>query len=428
VNFEKLARWFQTNGESLAQNFVWFVAICQLYWKVANKSRDGLFVTDWQMDEMLEFLLESPHIVYWDWCRNSGKTEKATVLVVFLNMMDIEMTWFSKSTKQLMRSQKLLNRNPFVKPFHQSRVRTEFQLVDKRVVTIGVLIKEDNAAGPHPMGGVYDEFAEMQIEFMQKSFGMYPDDPYLLFISTPIANSPTTAIRQKYRTHTHTYKDLPWRNPKMIEQLCLPGQEALWAQEWMCVELAPEGCIFTNIIHTTVFPALSEMNWIRQGLDYGSDSWNIGVRLGWCNGMFWLLDERAFAYAREDAKLQEYCDKYPTEGELGGWNKLHAPSLQRITSEDFSQQTGATKLDNLKRDRIENILSAPICVNRSLTPHTIDQMGRTFWGADKRVDTKDLHNIAALLHAANLNAQSYRKAEVQVQAESELPHFLRVRQ
>lgn len=426
IDYPKLAKWLKQSDESIRQKWHWYVKICQLGWRVHNKRRDGLFMCDWQWLDTDDFLTSHKQM-YLDWCRNSGKTEKAALLTVFLILIGFPMVWFSKSTRQYMRAQELFNRNPFVLPFKPSKLKTEVTLVTSDIIPLSVLIKMDNASGPHPKGGVYDEFAEMDIDIIQKSFGMYDEDPYLLFISTPVKGSPTTTIRQKYETRTHTYKDCPWKNPKFIESLCLPGKEKLWNQEYNCVEIEEEGAIFTNIIEMKMesFPPLETFRIIYQGLDYGSVTHNVLVRVGWTGGKWYVLKEKAFAYKVDDQRLQEECDKYPTEGECGGWNKNNAPKLRGITATDFSWNLG-----QFKADRVEAATSIPICIDPEKTPYTYAQMQKARFSSDgkRRVDTKDLHNVAALFHAVKPVSGNYINESVRAEVmKPSLPHHLLTR-
>jgi hypothetical protein len=422
INWKILAQQLRLSKQPLDVKWRKYVKLCQFGWRVHNKKRDGLYICSWQWDDTTDFLLQFKQM-YLDWCRNSGKTEKAALLVVFLIIVGFPMVWFSKSTRQYMRAQELFNRNPFIQPFKPSKLKTEISLVTNEIIPLSVLIKMDNASGPHPKGGVYDEFAEMDLDIIQKSFGMYDEDPYLLFISTPVKGSPTTTIRQKYETRTHTYKDCPWKNAAFIESLCLPGKEKLWNQEYNCVEIEEEGCIFTNIVETKVFPETFRVTY--QGLDYGSVTHNMMVRVGWAGGMWYILKEKAFAYKIDDQKLQEECDKYPTEGESGGWNKNNAPKLRGITTTDFSWNLG-----QFKADRVEAATSIPICINPDLTPYTYAQMQKARFSTDgkRRVETKDLHNIAALFHAVKPITGNYIQDGTKVEAQKpSLPHHLLLR-
>jgi hypothetical protein len=419
LNWNLIAQALRMSNLPIEKKWRKYVKLCQYGWRVHNKKRDGLYLCDWQWFDTEDFLTRYKQM-YLDWCRNSGKTEKATLLVVFLIIMNHPMVWFSKSTRQYMRAQELFNRNPFIQPFKPSKLKTEISLVTNEIIPLSVLIKMDNASGPHPKGGVYDEFAEMDIDIIQKSFGMYDEDPYLLFISTPVKGSPTTTIRQKYETRTHTYKECPWKNPTFIESLCLPGKEKLWNQEYNCVEIEEEGCIFTNIVETKYFP--SDFRVVYQGLDYGSVTHNVMVRIGWSGGMWWILKEKAFAYKIDDQKLQEECDKYPTEGESGGWNKHNAPKLRGVTNTDFSWNLG-----QFKAERVEAATSIPINIDPDRTPYTYAQMQKARFSQDgkRRVDTKDLHNVAALFHAVKKTDSNYIKDGAKAEAaKPSLPHHL----
>lgn len=421
INWKLLALQLRASKLPIQKKWQKYVKLCQFGWRVHNKKRDGLYMCAWQWDDTTDFLTQYKQM-YLDWCRNSGKTEKAALLVVFLIIIGFPMVWFSKSTRQYMRAQELFNRNPFIQPFKPSKLKNEISLVTNEIIPLSVLIKMDNASGPHPKGGVYDEFAEMDLDIIQKSFGMYDEDPYLLFISTPVKGSPTTTIRQKYETRTHTYKDCPWKNPKFIESLCLPGKEKLWNQEYNCVEIEEEGCIFTNIHELPFenFPATFRT--VNQGLDYGSVTHNVMVRVGYAGGALYILKEAAFAYKVDDQRLQEECDKYPTEGECGGWNKNNAPKLRGITNTDFSWNLGL-----FKAERVEAATSVPIFIDPQKTPYTYDQMQKARFSDDgkRRVDTKDLHNVAALFHAVKPISGNYIGDSARVEAQKpSLPHHL----
>lgn len=419
IDYKKLAIWLRNSKESTVQKWHWFIRINQMGWRVTDQ-RDALFFCDWQWRDTDDFLT-TYHKMFLDWCRNSGKTEKAALLAIFMAILGNEPQWFCKSTKQFMRVQDLFNRSPFCIKHKPSRLRKEIYLVTGDRITMDVLIKNENASGPHPRCGFYDEFAEMEMDFIQKSFGMYGDDPYLLFISTPVKDSPTTTIREMYETRTHTYLECAWKNAADIESLRLAGYEDLWAQEFLCKEISRQGCIFTNIIPVTVFP--TQFSFVWQGIDYGSASHNTLVRLGWVDGMWWVLLEKVFRYRTDDAELQQYANLYPTEDECGGWNDIHAADLINVTHEDFSKHRG-----QFKKDRMQALLSAPICIDKHVTPYTFRQMGNTFFEPDGRVDTKVLHNVAAMLHAVKSTLPMYQENQNATANVMDMPHFLKVRQ
>jgi hypothetical protein len=349
-------------------------------------------VADWQLHDSDDFLTKHKQM-YWDWCRFSGKTEKGSLMAVFLTLLGYDAHWFAKATNQFMRVQKLWNFNPFVEFHKANRQRKEVELVSGDNITMEVLLTEENCSGPHPKCIVYDEYALMDLPLIAKANLMLGENPWILYISTPVLGSPTTTLRQQVETRTHTFLDCKWKNPVEMEKLKVNGMEWMWEQEMLCKEVLPQGAVFPNVVETRTFPI--QFDRICQGVDYnGYSNKNIGVRIGIAQHQIYILGEYAFPYQTGNNDLQSWALEFNTEVECGGWNDVYAPDLRGVSKKSFQEDQG-----QLKIQRIKALLRQLIFINPALCPHLLQDLRHAFWGVDGKVDTKELHRLAALLHA-----------------------------
>jgi len=367
-----------------------YVLACIEGWK----GTEPLECSDWQMQDCLDLLLHSPKM-FWDWCRESGKTLWGSIMASFIAVCGEEVYWLAKASAQFMRVQRLWNMNPFMMEKKAYPQRKEADTINGITISLQILDKEENASGPHPYFMVMDEFAQMDLELIAKAFFMPQQNGIFLLISTPVLGSPTTTIRQDpdFKTVTHTYLDCKWKDPGTIEKRKIKGMEWKWRQDMLCEEILPEGAVFKNVFETHTYP--SGIEDIRQGVDFNGSKNNIPlVRIGYFGKQLYILKEELFQYKLDDNLLQARCLEYPTEVETGGWNTLYAPNLRGVTKLDFAENKGQVKID-----RIEMLLSQAIFVDPQLCPHILNDLRNAMYAENGKVDTNPLHYLAALMHA-----------------------------
>jgi hypothetical protein len=320
-----------------------FVLACQMGWK----DREPLEMCEFQLQDSIDLLTTSPKM-FWDWCRESGKTLWGSIIASFISICGEEVYWMAKASAQFMRVQRLWNMNPFMcekKPYAQ---RKEADTINGNTISMQILDKEENASGPHPFLMVLDEFAQMDLELIAKAFFMPKANGLFLLISTPVLGSPTTTIRKdlEFKTVTHTYLDCPWKNPRVVESRKIRGMEWKWRQDQLCEEILPSGSVFKNVFETYTFP--DGIIDVRQGVDFnGSKNMNILTRIGYFGGQLYILKEEAFQYKIDDNLLQQRVLEYPTEVESGGWNNTFAPNLRGVSKMDFAENRGQSKIDRV---------------------------------------------------------------------------------
>jgi hypothetical protein len=393
IDYLRLAeelRYLWRNGFDKEELWRVYVLACIEGWK----GMEPLACCDWQMEDTLDLLLYHPKM-FWDWCRESGKTLWGSIFASFIAVCGEEVYWLAKASAQFMRVQRLWNFNPFMvekKPYAQ---RKDADTINSNTITMQILDKEENASGPHPFLMVMDEFAQMELELIAKAFFMPQANGLFLLISTPVLGSPTTTIRQdpEFKTVTHTYLNCDWKDPRVVESRKIKGMEWKWRQDQLCEEILPEGAVFKNVFETHTYPAGIEN--IKQGVDFnGSKNMNILIRVGYFAGQLYILKEEAFQYKIDDNLLQARCLEYPTEVETGGWNTTFAPNLRGVSKLDFAENRGQVKID-----RVIDLLAQAIFVNPELCPNILKDLRNAMYSENGKVDTNPLHYLAALMHA-----------------------------
>ena len=353
-----------------------------------------LEIADFQLKDSLEFLLKYPYM-FWDWCRESGKTLWGSLLMTFCTICGEECYWMAKASNQFMRVQRLWNLNPFIVPRKPFPQRREVSTINGETISMSILDREENASGPHPYLLILDEYAQMDLELIAKAMFMPQAGGRVLVISTPILGSPTTTIRQdpKFKTITHTYLDCKWRIPSEVESRKIKGMEWKWEQDMNCKEVLAQGAVFPNVSETHSFPI--QFDRICQGVDFnGTVNKNICIQIGYRSEQLFILKEIVFQYKLDDRLLQSQVLEYPTEVESGGWNDIFAPNLTGVTKMSFAENKGLSKID-----RIKELLKQIIYINPQLCPNLLKDLRNALWGADEKVDTNDLHYLSALMHA-----------------------------
>lgn len=377
----------------------------EVAWNIYLQSLPTVLWNEWQRDACTTVLTGANLRVVWNWCRGAGKTEKASILATFLNVRGLIGNWYAKSRKQLGRVQECWQKNPYVnlgyvRGFTITPNRTMVRTLGEGFMTIGCLDSLENASGPHPDFGMWDEVALINREIFMKSLKILNHKPqaFGLFFSTPIRESVFHDISRKWGELKHTYLDCEFMDHAAIEDEKLPGLEWMWLQENMCEYTAAASSVFPPITYVIEdsrkwnnFPR----NCIYQGVDFGGGKPHTGVRIAVLEHDVYLLKEDAFKYKYDDEILQDYCLLYPTEIEIGGANDTMAPNLVGVTKKQFTNDS--------KYAMIGMLLQKTIHVDKGLTPKTLKDMLKAIWERTKlgkpRVETGELDYLAALMHA-----------------------------
>lgn len=408
MNWVSIARQIRSEPAPLLSKWKVFVEQTKLGWK--GQGKDDLHLTDWQWKDTSDFLT-SNKLMYWDWCRDSGKTMWMALVAIFLTVIGKNCYWFAPTSNQFKRFQQICNFCPFVVPKKATLQRREIELINGDLISMIILDDMEDSSGPHPDAGFFDEIADMSPEILQNCMYMFNPDSWIAYISTPRKGSATSFVRKMegISVRTHTYLDCKWKDHKAIEKMIIPGQEHLFKQNQMCMEVLAEGVVFQNIElmnihdHPTLFdpngiPYYEKFLWVRQGIDNnGMKNRNICIRIGEYNNRYWILKEEAFAYKLEDALLQIRAREFPTEQESGWWNDTFAPNLVGVTKMDFAENKGQAKID-----RVIKLQSKPIMIDPAISPHLLDDFYHCVWvtsPSGEKVDTNPYHYLAGALHA-----------------------------
>jgi hypothetical protein len=363
----------------------------------------------WQLDACKSFLEGKTEYTQWNWARELGKTEKASLLYVFCAIVGIQPYWFAATTTQLTRLQEHLNTNRFVKPFKISAMKKGAYLLDGTRIGFNVLSIE-NASGLHPDILFYDEVALMKSEAYGKTTGMLNGSKlkWRLSISTPTLGSLFHDLVEQFGCNLKTYLDADWFDHAAIEAGKIRGLEWQWEQENMCKFILPSGAVFMNVHQTTTFPS-SSFQRITQGVDFnGQQNDNCGIRLA-INGLnIYILREYRFKYRTEVELLQSWCKEYPTEVESGGWNTNYGDKVTGVSTFAFNGKD--------EYDRLKELLQCNIWIDKSLAPTLLKQLQGMCWDAKGKTNFSDNHMVAALLHAfkAQHSAVSFTKLDAKL--------------
>jgi len=380
-------------------------------WRIYFLSLPNVLWESWQLQSVLDAIKLDGARTVWNWCRGAGKTEKASVIATFLNLRGYIGNWYAKSRKQLARVQECWANNPYVndayaRGFSITPNRTMVNTIGKGFMTIGCLDSMENASGPHPDFGMWDEVALMNKEIFMKSLKILNHNPNAagLFFSTPIRESIFHDISRKWGETKHTYLDCSFMDHKAVKDEQLPGLEWMWLQENMCEYTASASAVFPPITYvidnSRDWPSLTN---VRQGVDFGGGKPHTAVRIGITQTDIYLLKEDAFKYKYDDDILQHYCNQYPTEIEEGGANETMGVNLTGVSKQAFTNDS--------KYAMIGKLLSKRIHIDKALTPKVLKDMLVAVWDRTSqgkpRVETGILDYLAALMHAANCDDSRY---------------------
>ena len=339
--------------------------------------------------------------VCWNWCRGSGKTLIMAHLYVFeyLAGIVVDPFWIASAWSQLNRSQIYWSKNPFVNHFSPSKNRDRLTLIDGKVLLF-TGATDDNVNGPRGESVKYDEVARFDEEVFWNSIPIasHTKHPYRIFSSTPISYSVFHKLTEKYPTYTQTYLDCPEMNHAEILALQDVMPRWLWDLNYMCVFTIPEGIVFPYIVESTIAPPAHAK--IYQGVDFGITPGHTMVKIAVEKQKVYIVGETTYRYKTEHDKLKEQCHKYPTEVESGGFNESFAPYFtgHNITQKPFTNEN--------KYESISWLLEKEIIINPETCPQTLKDMRAAKWetttSGKPKVETGDLHHLAALMHAGNV--------------------------
>jgi hypothetical protein len=191
---------------------------------------------------------------------------------------------------------------------------------------------------------------------------------------------------QLYPTRYRTPEWCSWVNIRQFE-----NEPQWWRDnELWCKWTVPGGSVFINVIEMP-FP-LQDFDKVLQGVDFnGHANANCLVRIGIKGSTCYVLREEPFQYKLDDVLLQQRVLEYQTQVEGGGWNEIYAPTLKGVTKWAMTEEG--------KIERIKMLSQMTIVVDKGLTPKTLEHIRKASWDRNGRVDTHDLHYLAAMILA-----------------------------
>ena len=382
-------------------------------WKLYLSTLPDIKWDKWQLDECSKVIHGTGQRICWNWARGSGKTDKSSQMAVFFMLRGKDVYWFASTRKQLSRAQLCWSKNPYVKAVYPKGLkvtpnRTNMHCIGNGNLEMSCLTSMENASGPHPDICFWDEVALIDRKIFDKSLKVLNHDPKSIgiFFSTPVLESVFHDITRMWGESIHTYLDCSWMNHAQIKSEVLPGLEWMWQQENMCVYSSASGAVFPPITYviedSSDWPAFKTEK-IRQGMDFGGGKPHTGLRISSTEHDIYLLKEDAFKYKYDDDLVQDYCDEYPTEIEIGAANEIMAPNLLRVTKRMFTNDS--------KYKLIGLLLMKKIHIDKGLTPKTLKDMLKAIWEmtpkGKPKVETGELDYLAALMHAVTETPSGY---------------------
>ena len=213
-------------------------------------------------------------------------------------------------------------------------------------------------------------------------------------------------------TSTHDWTMCPWlfKNGSpdtFIAREIASGIRPDWEIDllYRCIPTLPGGKVFPNIVLWS--GPMPDCYPITQGVDFNALPGHTFEQLGrFVDGLI-ALKEEIYLYKRDDDLLQEACLEYPTEVEAGGWNDVYAPNMYGVTKVPFTEGKKDKVDPKGKPERIRRLLMQPWFINPDVTPGLYDDVRKARYGADGKVDTGDLHFLAAAMHAITADMKVY---------------------
>jgi len=365
-----------------------------------------------QWEACIKFLINKYGI--WNFNRGAGKTEKGTILVVFLSILGYQCIWWAGAWTQLLTAQRRLKDNPFIKGnFKPSKQRDNVELLDGWQIDL-FFLSENNCRGKRAEVAFYDEVIEMDPEDFNYADGCWTHfmDPYHMYFSTPKKGTVFEDLCMAHSEHVihKTYLECSYMNHAKIKQLhqdfggITPDWQ--WRQEYMAEFVVAGGSVFQhNIVEVEYSKILNQFNDTHksQGVDFGGGTTGHSLsQIAIVDLNLYITREIGYQYKLDDELLQLQCLKFPTEIESGGWNETFAPDLYDVEEGTFTETE--------KPLYINALLHYKIHIDPKKTPKTYRHLINAEWDQDSKgrhfVDTSKLHYLAALLHAVRANEAS----------------------
>ena len=356
----------------------------------------------WQLTD-LDTAITLAEIV-WLRSRGGSKTQDGSVLATYQCLTVGNGGWYSADTGQMERIIEEIKHNPFFDDVTEKKAIC----VNGARVLFGTLGGKRNLRGPRNHWLIIDEEGQIRDAKTHAGYegvmGTLSASKWhhILHMGTGIRGSQLdeNVNISLIPTLSHKWIDCPWLvNAGQIQKEFDEGIRPDWllGNEYNCEFNAAGGSVFTNILETTVMPLCDQM---KQGIDFNAQPGNVGIRIGIKNDIIYILAENVFIYRRDDSDLQNFCSKYPTEVESGGWNDIYAPALKGVSKAPFTE-TGEG--DDTKSARVRSLLHYQIAIDPQRTPHLYKDLLKATWSqtlkGKETVDTNDLHYLAALMHA-----------------------------
>ena len=370
---------------------------------------DNVKWVDWQLHDCLNSI-DSIGVTCWNYCRAGGKTEKASVLASFFLVRGEQVYWYAATMKQLKAAQLYWSKNPYIKRFKISKLRDTINAIDGSQMEISVLTW-NNASGPRASIAFFDEAAIMDKDDLAQArdVAAHVMRPRLLVISTPSLGSTFHQYVRQYGESKHDYLECPWKNHEYIKNSVLPGQEWLFRQNHLCSFESAEGAVFPSdlviekvgIFTDEYIKTMFLRKQILQGVDFGAGKGHNMCRIAIDDNYIYVLKEIKFRYLYDDSLLQDYCNMYPTEVEVGGANETLGVSLNNVSYLPFTGNRNG--IPGTKQQRVNIVTKRKIVIDPVLTPNTLKEIREAVYsitkGGESRFETGHLDYLSAFIHA-----------------------------
>jgi hypothetical protein len=365
-----------------------------------------------QWDACMKFLINKYGI--WNFCRGGGKTEKGTILVVFLSILGYQCIWWAGAWTQLTTALRRYKDNPYIRSnFKVSKQRDNVELLNGWQIDLFYL-SEHNCRGKRAEVAFYDEVIEMNREDFNYADGCWTHfmDPYHMYFSTPKKATvfEDMCIAKAEHVIHKSYLECSYMNHQKIKELhqdhggITPDWQ--WRQEYKAEFVLAGGSVFQHNLIEVEFGKVNHLfndTHKSQGVDFGGGTVGHSLsQIAIVDLNLYITREIGFQYKLDDELLQMQCSKFPTQVEGGGWNETFAPDLYDVQVGTFDEKE--------KPIYINALLHYKIHIDPVKCPKTLRHISNAYWEQDSKgrafVDTSKLHYLAALLHAVRANQGS----------------------
>lgn len=370
-------------------------------WLTSEHARDGLIT--WQIEDWKFIDAQQECCILRS--RKASKThDLMDWLIQHVAITGEKWAWLSCQMGQLNEALLAASKHPWYKGLKWVLKKQYIELINGTCFVFGHISLGMLGLGLHGM--IIDEEQSME---ENQALNVYPQmRPMMAITNGKIIHTGTRWIDtifdyncSHYPLSTHDWTQCPWLfyDDSFIDREIRSHIRPEWEIDllYRCIPTLPGGSVFPNVVELVGAPP--ECHPISQGVDFNALPGHILIRLGWCAQGLFALKEECFLYKTDDDRLQRRCNEFPTEIESGGWNDIYAPNMMGVAKAPFTEGSKTEVDHNGKPERIRLLLQQPLLINRLLTPHLWNDVHRARYDDNGKVDTGDLHYLAAAMHA-----------------------------